>query len=338
MRLGLVAWGTPTGLGYQTRALFRHLKPAKTMVIDLAARKGLPFYGEWFPGGRRVSGVPGDADCVEFLRDLDVVFCCETPLNYRLFEFARERGVRTVLQYNFEFLDYLARPNLPRPTVFAAPSPWMIERLAGWPVSFLPVPVEAEVFPQRKVTELRTVTHVAGRVAVHDRNGTGDFLRLAAACRDLDVEWVVFAQTLSDGLGVSGVRLVTETPSRAGLYAEGDVMVLPRRFGGLCLPLNEAMQSGLPVVMPAVDPQTRWLPPGWLVPARRAGSFRAKSEIDLWTTDSRALEAKIRAWAGDPGLVEEAASQARDIAAGMTWEALKPAYEAFLEAVMGMRP
>ena len=40
----------------------------------------------------------------------------------------------------------------------------------------------------------------------------------------------------------------------AGLYAGFDPLILPRRYGGLCLPMNEALRSGLPVIMFNVSP------------------------------------------------------------------------------------
>jgi hypothetical protein len=36
--------------------------------------------------------------------DVDLIFVCETPLNYCLFEKAEAKGVPVVLQYNYEFL------------------------------------------------------------------------------------------------------------------------------------------------------------------------------------------------------------------------------------------
>ena len=36
MRLGIIARRDNTGLGYQTKDYYDHLKPVKTMVIDLS--------------------------------------------------------------------------------------------------------------------------------------------------------------------------------------------------------------------------------------------------------------------------------------------------------------
>ena len=51
-------------------------------------------------------------------------------------------------------------------------------------------------------------------------------------------------------------------------------MIMPRRYGGLCLPLAEAMTSGLPVFRSSVSPNNE-LPADWLIP----GEFRYRREV-----------------------------------------------------------
>lgn len=346
-RLGLVAYATATGLGYQTRAIHDHLHPDKTLVIDLSSDKGLPLHPEWFPGARIAWRTLGGADIDWLLDGIDVLFACETPISYELFDVARERGVRTVLQFNYEFLDYLAPhgSHLPKPTVFAAPSPWNVDKVdrrrcpTVWD---LPVPIDPAGIVQRQITEAKTFLHVAGRPAVRDRNGTGDFIDLARRCADLDARWILTCQSptreIWDALRGAPVDLVTETPTPGDLYADGDILILPRRYGGLCMPALEAVTAGMPAIMPAISPNTSWLPGEWLVPAARIDRFRAKTLIDLWDTDLPALEALVRCLAREPAVVTNWAAQAREIAVGLTWDALMPTYLDTLERVMQLEP
>lgn len=37
-------------------------------------------------------------------------------------------------------------------------------------------------------------------------------------------------------------------------------MILPRKYAGLCLPMNEALMSGLPVIMTDIEPNNVILP------------------------------------------------------------------------------
>ncbi len=52
------------------------------------------------------------------------------------------------------------------------------------------------------------------------------------------------------------VEVVTGgVPNYWDLYADADVLVLPRRYGGLCLPAQEATASGLALIMSDAEPQ-----------------------------------------------------------------------------------
>jgi len=43
------------------------------------------------------------------------------------------------------------------------------------------------------------------------------------------------------------------------LYQDEDVLIMPRKFGGLCLPLNEAMSLGMVPLMTDIEPQSEFL-------------------------------------------------------------------------------
>jgi glycosyltransferase involved in cell wall biosynthesis len=65
------------------------------------------------------------------------------------------------------------------------------------------------------------------------------------------------------------------------LYDFGDVLLMPRRFGGLCLPIQEAMAAGLAVV--ALDTE----PHDWYgcaaIEAFPAGEFETGSgQVTIW--------------------------------------------------------
>lgn len=333
MRIGLIARAENTGLGIQTWEFARHMNPAKTLVVNLAGPRG--FWPERFPGATIVAGLPGTRDIEEFLDDLDVVFTAETPYNYELFSIAERRGVATVLQYNFEFLDYLPRPRLPRPTLFAAPSSWRYRDVPFANKQMLPVPVALDRFPARQPRDRATrFLHIVGRPAIHDRNGTADLL---AALEHVRSEITVtikcqdphYVPRLLHGRSIPGsVRLVlddTEVTNYWDNYTGHDVLVMPRRFGGLCLPVQEALAAGMPAIMPAISPNT-WLPEQWLVPARRTGSFMARTKIELHTTDHRALAARIDEVAG-PDLYPEACHAVGVIARGLSWTELADTYD-----------
>ena len=108
-RLGLLARADNTGLGHQTLEFYRHMKPDKTMVVDMTHLKGNHHYPESrYPGCKVSTALPEGPvtlppeDISEFLEDLDVVFTAESPYSPLLYVRARRRGVLTVCQPNFD--------------------------------------------------------------------------------------------------------------------------------------------------------------------------------------------------------------------------------------------
>jgi len=77
------------------------------------------------------------------------------------------------------------------------------------------------------------------------------------------------------------------------MYRDFDAMILPRRYGGLSLTTNEALISGLPVIMSNTSPNNQLLPENWLVDGEVSGQFMTRAIIDIFKTDSLKLGQKL---------------------------------------------
>lgn len=351
MNLGLIARADNSGLGVQSWEFHRHMNPAKTMVIDVSREAtGDTVRGcskdtdlSRYPADSIVvdGWVPSRAQVDEFLDGLDVVFTMETPYYHKLYDLACERGIKTVLQYNWEFLDAAYQP-----TLLAAPTTWHYDDVHARKM-LLPVPIATDRFPYREMnTPARRFLHVAGRPATLDRNGTMDLLR-ALRFVHADIELTIatqldggfsanIAQARLDGWlppNVTVRRADTREWDYWEIYRRHDVLVLPRRYGGLCLPAQEAIGAGMPVIMPAISPNIDWLPPEWLVPAARVETFRAKRKIDVYSANLHHLAERIELFADSASFMERAVNNANNIARKKTWDAMKFAYRQTLEAL-----
>ncbi|WP_280473283.1 hypothetical protein [Nocardia asiatica] len=326
MRIGLIARAENTGLSTQTWEFAQHMHPAKTLLVDMSAGHGRPFRPELYPDAVITRGAPSRRQIEAFLRDIDVVFSAETVYNPQLYALARQNGVKVVLQPNYEFLDRSATPDL-----WAVPTMWHWDDIPG-PKRLLPVPIATDRFSDHpRSGRAARFLHIAGRPAIHDRNGTNDLLtalafvesRVSVTIRCQDPGYIRNQRGLPPNVEL--ILDCRDVPDYWDNYT-GDVLVMPRRFGGLCLPAQEALAAGMPVIMPAVSPN-EWLPADWLVPATREARFQARTLIDLYTVDHRALAAKIDQFATDPQFYAESETAARDMAKRMSWEALKPEYD-----------
>lgn len=336
MKIGLLAYSTNTGLGYQTLDFYNNIKPDKVLLVDLKQFNGVETHHERYYQPRICEGMPTNADCEWLVDGMDIVFVCETPLNYYLFEYANRRAVKTVLQYNYEFLDYLQKPNLPKPTVLAAPSRWNIisvENKKIAPVIEWPVPINNEI-PFRKIKKVETLTHIIGRPAARDRNGTITFLEMAKMLGK-QFKYEVFIQPPKDYRAIThfeavqkllvdveaelypNLKIIADTPFKEDMYKNGDILVLPRRYGGLCLPMWEALSAGMPVIMPDISPNNSILRKGWLCEARIKESFETRVSLPVYDAYPGSLVQKVEYVSGH---IEKFNLEAREIAENMSWE------------------
>ena len=123
MRLGIVARCENTGLGNQTRELVNMLNPSKILVIDSSHfnknKQNLNWYSEYDYTVTRF-GFPKRGEIISFLKNLDVVLSCETFYSSLFLDLAKDAGIKTVLQYNYEFLVNIEQRHLPLPDVLVA--------------------------------------------------------------------------------------------------------------------------------------------------------------------------------------------------------------------------
>jgi hypothetical protein len=331
MRIGIVARGEDRGIGIQTWEAARHLDPAAVLCVNPGVYgQGFPnhwdrfdalhqFHADWARDYTLDIGI-----LRAFLDFVDVCYVVETAYDARFYDLAREHGVATVLHTNPE----LHRPEeASQATQVWLPTPWRAQEVTwftGGPVPRLvPYPVAAErwEYPNGlyESPPLR-VLHVAGHAAYADRNGTK---LVAVAMRDLDpalVEVTVVSQDENVAVGPNALR-AHATANYWDLYDGYHALLMPRRFGGLCLPIQEAKAAGLAVVGLAVEPADYYDVLG--VEADMASHFETGSgRVPIANTDPRRLAAALTYLALHPDTTRQQQRRSRAWARTHSWDAL----------------
>ena len=356
MRIGTIAYSTDTGLGYQTLQFCENMEPSKVLLVDLSEFNNLE-QKDWRYEGlpksvevRPHKGMP-DAESIEWLTEgVDLIFVCETPLNYALFATARDKGIKSVQQYNYEFLDYYRQKTLIKPDLLANPSYWMLDDTKSRnfaPVAYLPVPTFPQITPQER--DSKHIGHIAGRLTAMDRNGTHTFLEFVNAHkkRSRGYKYTLFMQRPQENsskrefrkvknlleytVKISGLNVVYDVPNKEDLYKDIGILVLPRRYGGLCLPMWEALEHYIPVIMPDCSPNNELLPSNWLADCKVVGSVRTHSEIPLYRADIESLIEKVDNISRG---YEDAREQASELVHRHSWEVMRPEYIKLFEKVI----
>lgn len=341
MRIGLIARADKTGLSIQTWCFWRNMKPSATLVVDVGHLMGVPPDMSWFEGDENVvrwrpnffpSPWPTPEGAIdEFLEKVDCVFSVETFYNTYLPERARQLGKRTVLQPNYEHLVHMNEDNVPEPDCFALPTDWhehdIRQKLHGREIVHLPVPVDRELLQYRPRENCSFVLHTAGTVAEPDRNGT-EILVEAMRLVNPDVRCAIFSQRPMQRIHNMEPPLNTSVTDNAPVprfwevYDGFDVLVLPRRFGGLCLPAQEALACGMPVIGSLFPrPGGERFFPVVEVGGKVGETIYSKAPIETLNADPRHIAEEI-----DKLNVPAASLAADDWADAHSWAALKPKY------------
>lgn len=328
MKLGIIARSEDRGLGNQSWEACRHLNPERVLLIDTGKDHRFDKHPERYSDfdvtvAPWVAGRLDEATVRRWLHGLDVVYSAESPYDVRMGEWCASEEVGLVLHANPEFVG--PSDARVRATWWSA-TPWRLEHL---PHGARVVPMPAAPSPLEHAPGGRfRFLHVAGWPAVEDRNGTAvlvEAARLMTAECDLIIRGQHRSITEHRLPRSSPVRLIVECGNVANywdLYRDADVLVAPRRYGGLCLPAHEAMASGLPVVMSDCSPNEIW--PGPRVPARTVASVATRAgRIPLHDTDPHALAATLDELAVNPGLVVKYRQEATQWATDNSWEALR---------------
>lgn len=305
MRLGIIARSDNTGLGNQTRELVNMLNPNKIMLINSEPFNKNQQHPEWYKdyNCQYIRGFPNKEEIEFFLRDLDAVFSCETFYSDIFVVLAKRKKVKTFLQYNYEFLDYLRNPNLVLPDYLISPSFWGLEEVLrafkdNTNVIHLPPPIEPNTFSRARKENLQKnhnrILHIAGKSAHMDRNGTNSIIEMLKYSKT-DYEIVIKSQSQLN-VDISDSRLsidIDNVNNREDMYIGYDAMILPRRYAGLCLPMNESLLSALPVFMTDISPNNNILPKEWLVKSNKIDSFKARTMIDVYNADPEQLASLV---------------------------------------------
>lgn len=349
MKIGLIARAEDRGLAHVTWDFYRAMKPDRTLIVDmgLLARQHFPIHAERYPDAPLVpfDGSRFGVDMRPWLDGLDVVYTAETFYDPTFVPLCDEMGVATVCHVMPEFFKWATEPKLPVPTSWWNPTCWRRDVLPNT-VRYVPVPVPLD--PPSPLREPRppdetTFVHVLGHQAMRDRNGTIALFRALRFVREPMRVRIVTQDPRLPGESGWGprvdVQLITGgVHDRWDLYRDADVIVMPRRFGGLCLPVQEAMACGVVPMMSSCSPNQEEWPIISLRAVERGGIETGGGRVPTFDVDPRIIARHMDSWCVTPHEERRTyqALAARWVEAH-TWNALEGLYRVELELACSAR-
>lgn len=327
MKVGLFVRADDRGLGNQTWEVYRHLPHERVLVVrdPGSENQGFQPHLDRFPGATIANYDPDtetfpEHQVREWLSGLDVVYTAETFYDWHVADWCRDQKVASVVHCNPEFFIHQHIPSMPRPSTWWNPTPWRLGHLDKG-ARVVPMPVPIDRFPEPNYDDCpRRILHVGGLTAHMDRNGTEVVVDVARRLAG-DIEVVVTRQQGSRSRRQRAVGLANYWE----LYDGFPAIVLPRRYGGLCLPANEACGAGMALVMTDCPPNDEWphvslgVTPHPTTPVMHCQG----GAVDVWDIDPAEIESRIR-WLFDSGMLPSLRRAARKWAEDRSWTDLTP--------------
>lgn len=333
MRVGMIARMDNGGLGNQTWEFWRHVRPEATILMafgDKARGGEYPDrYRDMVEGQEVALNPTGETmlmkGSMKWLLDrCDVVYSAETFYREDFTEVARSRGVATVLHANPEL--YRA---VDQPTALWAPTDWEVGRMPDY-TDVVRFPVATDRFRSvQRTGPVRTFVHMAAP-AMMDRNGTNLVLQALPYLRNpVRVVLIHAPESLAGQTGAATVEVRNEDHEN---YWEGwndnsfDMLVLPRRYAGLCLPLQEAAACGIPALSLQLQPQENW-PGVTCVPTSRSKKVTmAGGVFPVWDANPQILARAMDRLSVQPNELTALSEGAVEHANQISWDTLLSEY------------
>lgn len=326
MTLGIVGRCDTGGLAALTREVHRHLHPARTLLLDLEEQgRGDCIADDYIHGD--VYKIPWKGALPDRAIDwlcapgIDTVWTAEFWYDDRLLPTAHHAGIRTVCYAMPELSPWaIAGWQGPFPREIHVPTWWRLDTLPN--ALLLPMPVARDRLPYRKRTEVTRLFHPVG-VAMADRNGTQILLDAIPFIQN-EVNLTIRSDRPIDAPSTQRV-VVDVVSAQSADYWDGypldiDLLVLPRRYGGLSLPVQECASLGIPAVMLGSDPYAQ-LPFVTSIPATGSHEERMKGgRVPVHSADPRVLATAIDYLIEHPAAVADASAEADRWADEHDWD------------------
>lgn len=329
MRIGMLARYDNSGLGNLTWEFARHIRPSKVLLVQNNVHQTFPERYDEFENKKYAT--PADFDWL--LEDVDVVFSAETFYDQSLIPRARKKGVKTVLYTMYEMtpdpMSYI-------PDVLLCPSKLDYDTFKDYStrVEYIPYPLATDRLAWQKRSRGEVFIHPASHTGMNFRKGTKLFLD-AIPYVEADVKFVIYSW--KDVFFSADPRVeikIMNFRNYWNIWKTGDVLVYPQDYNGICLPVVEALGSGLGVITTDIYPFNEYLPKDLLF--KPTGMYTTRASYGLLPVeaariDPKSIAEKIDFAATHP--LDDYSEYGLKYSEEHSWEALLPKYLDLFESL-----
>lgn len=287
----MIAQPTNSGLGNIAWGFSEHMEFSKILLVDY---KPIAIFPERFPN-RRITKSVNQEDMDWLLDGIDTLLFFETPYHQDLPELAHEKGIKNIFMPMDEWLD-TSSPWLKYVDLFLCPSRPTYERVSGNKIMVdSEVPVDCGKFDGKIRKRAKVFLHNSGHGGFNNRNSTPELMEAIPFVKS-DVKFIINAQYPLGNVNDPRVEIhVANYKNYWDMYGEGDVYILPGKYGVAYLGIGEAAACGMAIMFSDIPPFNEYLPREILIPPKRINSrvFTGSDKSNVAYFDPKTIAKKI---------------------------------------------
>lgn len=321
MSVGMICRYDNSGVGTLSWEFARHVKPKKVLLVENNVHQLFPERYKDFDTRKLTTP---DAKTIDwFLDGIDVMFTIETPYYYPIIKECRKRGIKTMLYTMFEMTPEVMPLHF---DLYVCPSKLDYEVMPD-PKVFIPVPVATDRLLWTERKKAMHFVHSASHGGMNGRKGTQILLDAIPLVKNPNIRFTIYSWKPFTSPDPRVTIKVVNFKNYWQVWREGDVLIYPQDYNGICLPIIEAMSSGLGVITTDIYPFNEYMPKELLFGHK--GLYETRAASNLIPTQAAKLSKGMLAEKIDEIAetdITEVSHYGKKWAEENSWDALLPRY------------
>lgn len=310
-----------SGVGTLSWEFARHIKPKKILLVENHVHQTFPERYKDFD--TRKMDTPDQQTIDWFLDDIDHFFTIETPYYYPIIKECRKRGIKTHLYTMYEMTPEQIPLHFDN---YICPSILDFDVMPH-PKVFIPVPVATDRLRWKQRTKAINFIHSASHGGLNGRKGTQILLDAIPLVKNQNIKFTIYTWKPFTSTDPRVTIKQVNFKNYWQMWRDGDVLIYPQDYNGICLPIIEAMSSGLGVITTDIYPFNEYMPKELLFP--HEGLYQTRAAANLIPTDAAKISPETLAKKIDEVAesdISEVSLYGKQWAQENSWDTLLPKY------------
>jgi len=277
-KFGILSYLNNSGIGNIAKEFRQYLNVEDFFIVNFPQK---PTRKDWLNGGEYFGTKPTHQTEEKEIREwfsqskIDKLLIIETPFNWKLFDIAREFGIKVYALIHWECFRPTKEWHKAELLISHTKFGYEFLKKEGYKnIQYIPYPINTKYLQFRERRKIETLLFPCGFGGVNERKNIEAVLE---AHKHINKKLIITTQKELniDTNNIDNIEIKTgEVSEYKDIYKEGDLVLYPTKYEGLGLCILEAMACGIPVLTTNSAPMNEYIrEPELLIDVARQENF-----------------------------------------------------------------